>query len=101
MNASLPPDIRDLLAAVLAAIDIPHPATVGDVPRRREVLAERALLATITLERVLCADGTRFPANLAQETAYLREQLAANPPSGYAHWRAATPPRRPEGGGGR
>jgi hypothetical protein len=100
MSATLPGDIRDLLAAVLAAIDIPHPRTVGDVPRRREVLAERAMQAAITLERVLRADGTAFPADLVWETAYLREQLAANPPSGYVQW-PATPPMPPEGGGGR
>lgn len=105
MSATLPGDIRDLLAAVLAAIDIPHPATVGDQPRQREVLAERAMHAAITLRRVLRADGTRFPADLAWETAYLREQLAANPPAGFntGPWPGVPvdSAQPPEGGGGR
>jgi hypothetical protein len=90
----LPPDVRDLLAAVLAAIDLPYPRTAGDVPRRREVLAERAMHAAITLRRVLRADQTPIPADLARETGWLRERLAANPPTGYAHW-----PTTPPGGG--
>jgi hypothetical protein len=92
----LPPDVRDLLAAVLDAIDLPYPRTAGDVPRRREVLAERAMHAAVTLRRVLRADHTPHPADLAQETGWLRERLAANPPSGYAHW-PTTPPAT-EGG---
>jgi hypothetical protein len=94
MSAALPPEVRDLLAAVLDAIDLPYPRTAGDVPRRREVLAERAMHAAITLRRVLRADHTPHAADLARETGWLRERLAANPPSGYAHW-----PTTPGGGG--
>ena len=83
MSAVLPAEVRDLLGAVLAAIDIPIPATVGDAASFREVLAERALHATITLRQVLKAEGTRCPADLAWETAWLRRQLAAHPPAGY------------------
>jgi len=83
MSATLPPDVRDLLAAVLAAIDIPHPATVGDVPRQREVLADRVMHAAITLRTVLRLDGTPHPADLKWETAWLREQLAEHSPAGY------------------
>lgn len=83
MSAALPVEIRELLGVVLAAIDIPYPATVGDAARYREVLAERAMHATITLRQVLEAEGTRCPADLPWETAYLREQLAAHPPTGY------------------
>jgi hypothetical protein len=93
-SVPLPPDVRDLLAAVLDAIDLPYPRTAGDQPRRREVLAERAMHAAITLRRVLRADPTPHPADLAQETGWLRERLAANPPTGYAHW-----PTTPPGGG--
>jgi hypothetical protein len=96
MSAPLPPEVRDLLAAVLDAIDLPYPRTAGDVPRRREVLAERAMHAAITLRRVLRADHTPHPADLAQETGWLRERLAANPPSGYAHW-PITPPATESG----
>jgi hypothetical protein len=83
MSATLPGDVRDLLAAVLAAIDIPHPRTVGDQPRQREVLAERAMHAAITLRAVLRLDGTPHPAALEWETGWLREQLAEHPPAGY------------------
>jgi hypothetical protein len=79
----LPRDVRDLLAAVLAAIDLPHPATVGDQPRQREVLAERVMHAAITLRTVLRADGSPFPADLAWETAFLHAELAEHPPAGY------------------
>jgi hypothetical protein len=67
----------------LAAIDIPYPATVGDVARYREVLAERVMHARITLRQVLEVEGTQSPADLPWEAAYLREQLAAHPPAGY------------------
>jgi hypothetical protein len=80
---NLPSDIRDLLAAVSAAIDIPYPATAGDVARHREILAERAMHAAITLRRLLEAEGAWFPTDLAWETAWLREQLTAHPAAGY------------------
>jgi hypothetical protein len=83
MSAALPAGVRELLGVVRTAIDIPYPATVGDVARHREVLAERAMHATITLRHVLACEGTRFPAELPWETAWLREQLAAHPPAGY------------------
>ena len=83
MSAAVPAEVRELLGVVLAAIDIPYPATVGDVARHREILAERAMHATITLRQVLAREGTRFPAELPWETAWLREHLAAHPPTGY------------------
>jgi hypothetical protein len=83
MTGALPAKIRELLGAVLAAIDIPYPATLGDATRHRELLAERVMHATITLRHVLAREGTRFPADLPWETAYLREQLTAHPPAGY------------------
>jgi hypothetical protein len=83
VSAALPAEARELLGVVLAAIDIPYPATVGDVARHQEVLAERAMHATITLRHVLACEGTRFPADLAWETAWLQRQLAAHPPAGY------------------
>jgi hypothetical protein len=83
MTGALPAEVRELLGAVLAAIDIPYPATVGDAVRHREMLAERAMHAAITLRQVLAREETQFPADLPWETAYLREQLAAHPPAGY------------------
>jgi hypothetical protein len=82
MSTTLPTEARDLLGAVLAAIDIPCPATAGDVARHQEVLAERAMHAAITLRGVLGA-GSPSLADLAWQTAYLREQLAQHPPAGY------------------
>ena len=82
MSAAVPAEIRELLDVVLAAIDIPYPATLGDTARHQEVLAERVMHATITLRQVLAHDGTPV-ADLAWDTAYLREQLAAHPPAGY------------------
>ncbi len=103
MSATLPGDVRDLLAAVLGAIDIPHPATVGDEPRQREVLAERAMHAAITLRAVLRLDGTPHPADLGWEMAWLREQLAEHPPAGYntGPWPGVPVDggQHPEGGG--
>jgi hypothetical protein len=82
MSATLPTEARDLLGAVLAAIDIPCPATVGDAARHQKILVERAMHAAITLRGVL-GTGTPCLADLAWQTAYLREQLAHHPPSGY------------------
>jgi hypothetical protein len=72
--------IRDLLAAVLEALDIPHPATVGDAEVHGEILANRAMHAVIALERVVDGD---LPLGVEWTTAYLREQLAATPATGY------------------
>jgi hypothetical protein len=41
MTVALPAEVRELLGVVLAAIDIPYPATLGDTERYQEVLAER------------------------------------------------------------
>jgi hypothetical protein len=83
MSIPLSSEVHDLLAVMLAAIDIPCPATLADTARHQEVLAKRVMHATITLRHVLGREGTRLSADLAWETAYLREQLAAHPPSGY------------------
>jgi hypothetical protein len=82
MTGALPVELRDLLGVVLAAIDIPCPATVGDAVRHHKILAERAIHAAITLREVL-REGTPSLADLAWQTAYLREQLAQHPPTGY------------------
>ena len=82
MSGALPAEVRELLGVVLAAIDIPYPATLGDTARHQELLAERAMHTTITLRHVLAREGPprrTWP----WETAYLREQLAAHPPAGY------------------
>jgi hypothetical protein len=83
MTGALPVEVRELPGVVLAAIDVPSPATLGDATRHREFLAERVMHTTITLRLLLAREGTRFQADLPWETAYLREQLAAHPPAGY------------------
>jgi hypothetical protein len=82
MSATFPTEACDLLGVVLAAIDIPCPATVGDAARHQKILAERAMHAAVTLRGVLGA-GTPSLADLAWQTAYLRGQLAHHPPTGY------------------
>jgi hypothetical protein len=77
--------VRELLAAVLEAIDLPHPATVGDEPAHRELLAGRAMHAAVALRTVLAAERDGEP---AFSTAYLRERLAEMPADGYRHWGA-------------
>jgi hypothetical protein len=73
--------VRELLAAVLEAINIPHPATIGDQEAHREVLAGRALDAVVALQGVLeDADDPTWSAN------YLRARLAEKPATGYRHW---------------
>lgn len=73
-------DVRDLLAAVLEALDIPHPATVGGDEVYARVLADRATHAAIALRSVL----DRKPLmGIEWTAAYLRERLAEHPPTGY------------------
>ncbi|MDX2515475.1 hypothetical protein PV355_10015 [Streptomyces stelliscabiei] len=72
---------RVLLAAVLEALDIPSPATVGDSETHRELLASRALDAVIALRGVL--DQGDDPGWAAD---YLRARLAEKPATGYRTW---------------
>ena len=72
--------VRDLLAAVLEAIDLPHPATVGGSEMHDRLLAARAVHARIALRSVL-DDGPNL--GPAWNAAYLRERLAEHPITGY------------------
>ncbi|MFI1470618.1 hypothetical protein [Streptomyces wuyuanensis] len=78
--------MRGLLTAVLEAIDIPHPATIGDGEVHDRVLNDRAMHAAIALRSVL-ADKPLM--DVEWITAYLRERLAEHPPTGYRHWGTA------------
>jgi hypothetical protein len=73
-------DIRNLLAAVLEALDIPHPATAGGTEVHDRVLNDRAMHATIALRSVL---DDKPLMDTEWTTAYLREQLAKHPATGY------------------
>ncbi|MEU3730305.1 hypothetical protein AB0E81_12960 [Streptomyces sp. NPDC033538] len=71
--------VRGLLAAVLDALDIPAPATVGGSEAHDRALNDRAMHAKIALRDVL--DGA--PLGIEWATQYLRERLAETPPTGY------------------
>jgi hypothetical protein len=82
-HSRLPADVAALLATVLEAIDLPHPATEGDTDTYRQVLADRAMHTVIALRAVLLDEAT---SDVPWNTAYLRERLAEHPPTGYRHW---------------
>ncbi|KMS74532.1 hypothetical protein ACH49_22455 [Streptomyces leeuwenhoekii] len=76
----IPEPVRDLLAAVLEAIDLPHPATTAGAEVHDRLLGTRVVHARIALRSIL-DDGPHLgPAWSAQ---YLRERLAEHPVTGY------------------
>jgi hypothetical protein len=72
--------VRDLLAAVLEAIDLPHPASVGGTEAHDQLLATRVVHARIALRSFLDDGPDLGPAWNAE---YLRERLAEHPIAGY------------------
>ena len=78
---SLPEPVRALLAAVLEALDLPHPATTGGTEAHDRLLNTRARHACIALRSVLDDDGRGM--GPAWDAAYLRERLAEYPVAGY------------------
>ncbi|MGW0632095.1 hypothetical protein [Streptomyces sp. NPDC002758] len=72
--------MRDLLAAVLEALDIPHAATVGDAEAHDRILIERVMHAKIALHSELESGN---PLGTEWTTRYVRERLAEHPPTGY------------------
>jgi len=78
---ALPPDVRGLLEAVRDALGVPAPATDGDHPRYSQLLERRAMLARVTLDRVLGEGGP--PLDLGWEVAFLRERLNVEALTGY------------------
>lgn len=79
--ANLPQEVRDLLAAVLEALDVPNGATVADQAIREGVLHDRALDVVIRLDWIV--NHPVLAGDLAVETARLRARLAEHPPTGY------------------
>lgn len=73
-------EIRDLLAAVLEAIDLPHPATAGGAEVHDRLLAARVVHARIALRNLLDDGPDLGPGWTAK---YLRERLAGHPVTGY------------------
>ena len=82
-------EYRLVLEAVREAIDIPHPATVGDGERHGEVLARRAIVAVVLLQAAL--DGEA--GSMAASAAWCREELAKHPATGYRTWNEAVAER--------
>ena len=82
-DTTLPEPVRDLLAAVLEAIDLPHPATVGGAETHDRILAARAVHARIALRSAL-GDVDLGPClGPTWNARYLRERLAQHPITGY------------------
>ncbi|MFF8910190.1 hypothetical protein [Streptomyces olivaceoviridis] len=79
ITAEIPEPVRVLLTAVLEAIDLPHPATVGGMEAHDRLLYERVVHARIALRGVLDGD----PATVEWTASYLRERLAKHPITGY------------------
>jgi hypothetical protein len=73
---------REALAAVLEALDIPSPATVGDEETHDRILLERVTHAVIFLRGLLGGRGL----GTEWEIRYLREKLAEHPAEGYRTW---------------
>ncbi|MDX3689928.1 hypothetical protein PV726_06170 [Streptomyces europaeiscabiei] len=72
---------RDLLRAVLDALDIPAPATVGDGQVHDRILLDRVMDAVAALRGVLRnGDDPGWSAD------YLRARLAEKPATGYRTW---------------
>jgi hypothetical protein len=80
MSTDLPEPVRDLLAAVLDAIDLPHPATTAGIEVHDRLLATRVVHARIALRTIL-DDGPDLGA--AWSARHLRERLAEHPVTGY------------------
>lgn len=84
-NSAMPADLRDFLAAIRSAIDIPNPATVGDTEAYHQVLANRVMHTVTALWGVL--DHNDDPGWSAD---YLRARLAEHPTNGYRTWGGET-----------
>jgi len=80
-------ELRVLLAAVFEALNIPHPATVGDAETHNRIILDRVLDARVALEGVL-----RRGDDPGWSAEYLRVRLTEKPATGY---RAASLAERP------
>ncbi|MDW8807437.1 hypothetical protein P1P68_22275 [Streptomyces scabiei] len=74
-------ELRVLLEAVLEAVDIPSPATIGDGEVHGRILADRVMDARVALEGVL-----RRGDDPGWAGEYLRSRLAEKPATGYRAW---------------
>ncbi|GAA3036957.1 hypothetical protein [Streptomyces glomeratus] len=76
-------DVRDLLAAVLEAIDLPHPATTGGAEVHDRLLSARVVYARLALRSALGDTDLGPDMGPAWNARYLRERLAEHPVTGY------------------
>lgn len=81
-------ELRVLLAAVFEALDIPHPATVGDAEAHDRILKDRVIDARVALEGVL-----RRGDEPGWSAEYLQGRLAEKPATGYRTAGSAVQPR--------
>ena len=80
-------ELLEALRAVREAIDIPHPATVGDGETYDRILKERVLHAVIMLQNIVPGDGHPCAADVIPwSVEYLRARLAEHPAEGYKTW---------------
>lgn len=77
---ALPPAARDLLAVILAALDIPHPATAGGAGAYERIRDDRATHVVVALRSIL---DEKPLMDLEWTAAYLRDRLTEHPPVGY------------------
>ncbi|MER5467187.1 hypothetical protein [Streptomyces sp. NPDC002685] len=82
-DTDIPEPVRQLLVAVLEAIDIPHPATFGHQDAYDRLLNDRVMYARLAL-RSTPGDAELGPAmGPAWDARYLRDRLAQHPITGY------------------
>lgn len=82
-TSDLPEPVTRLLAAVLEAIDLPHPATDSGTEAHDRLLNTRVMHARIALRTVLDSEEGVINLGPAWTAQYLREQLAKHPITGY------------------
>jgi hypothetical protein len=70
------------LRAVLGALDISHPATVGDGEVHDKILAERMMYTKLFLQNFLDGGGSEPGWHLD----YFRQKVAEHPATGYRTW---------------
>jgi hypothetical protein len=82
-DIDIPEPVRDLLAAVLEAIDIPHPATFGHQGAHDRLLNDRVMYARLALRSTLEDAELGTAMGPAWDAQYLRKRLAQHPVTGY------------------
>lgn len=74
-------ELLDMLRVVLEALNIPLAACVGDDEIRQPIINERTMILVVSLREML--DRGPDQASVPWTAAYIREQLAKHPATGY------------------